>query len=133
MYFYVLEILYLTAITLVKLTLLVFYLRIFPRDFAKRWTRELLWATIVFNIVLGVTCIFLAVFLCSPVSYYWNQYDTAASGTCLPSTPIAWVNAALNVALDVWMILIPLREVWVLRLHWKKKIGVVLMFLMGTL
>lgn len=134
MYFYILEILYLTAISLVKMTLLVFYLTIFPSVSTGTWTRRLLWSSMGFNIVLATVCVFLAIFQCNPVSYIWEQYlDTEISGSCIASSPVAWVNASLNVALDVWMIIIPLKEVWNLRLHWKKKVGVIFMFLMGTL
>lgn len=134
MYFYILEALYLTAIALVKLTLLVFYLTIFPSVSTGVWTRRLLWGSIAFNVLLALVCVLLAIFQCNPVSFYWKQYvDTGLNGTCIASAPVAWVNASLNVALDVWMILIPLKEVWNLRMHWKKKIGVIVMFLTGTL
>ncbi|KAG6004165.1 hypothetical protein E4U21_001344 [Claviceps maximensis] len=133
MYFYVLEILYLVDISLVKLTLLTFYLTIFPSVSTGAWTRRLLWCCVAFNAMLAVGCVLVTTFQCRPVSYYWMQFvDEAAVGSCLPSAPTAWVNGSLNVAQDIWMILIPLFEVRQLRLHWKKKAGVVFMFLMGT-
>jgi hypothetical protein len=71
---------------------------------------------------------------CQPLSYFWRQYiDSIDSGKCYSATPAMWVNGSFNVALDVWMILIPLREIHRLTMHWKKKMGVVIMFLMGTL
>lgn len=134
MYFYVLEALYLSAISLVKLTLLVFYLTIFPSVSTGAWTRGMLWGSIAFNVVLAAACVFLAIFQCNPVSYYWKQFlHDDVTATCIASAPVAWANASLNVALDLWMIVIPLKEVWNLRLNFKKKAGVVIMFLMGTL
>ncbi|KAG5989432.1 hypothetical protein E4U43_004500 [Claviceps pusilla] len=133
MYFYVLEILYLLDISLVKLTLLAFYLTIFPSVSTGLWTRRLLWACVAFNAMLAVGCILVTVFQCKPVSHYWMQFvDENATGSCLPSAPTAFVNGSLNVAQDLWMILIPLFEVRHLRLHWTKKAGVVFMFLLGT-
>ncbi|GAB0138928.1 hypothetical protein EsDP_00007148 [Epichloe bromicola] len=133
MYFYVLEALYLSAISLVKLTLLVFYLTIFPSVSTGPWTRRMLWGSIAFNVVLAAACVFLAIFQCNPFSYYWKQFlHDDVTATCIASAPVAWVNASLNVALDLWMIVIPLKEVWSLRLNWKKKAGVITMFLMGT-
>ncbi|KAG5979045.1 hypothetical protein E4U55_005633 [Claviceps digitariae] len=133
MYFYALEILYLVDISLVKLTLLAFYLTIFPSVSTSPWTRRLLWGCVAFNSMLAVGCVLVTVFQCRPISFYWMQFvDEAAQGSCLPSAPTAWVNGSLNVAQDVWMILIPLFEVRHLRLHWKKKTGVIFMFLMGT-
>ena len=51
----------------------------------------------------------------------------------LNKNAIGWANAAISVALDLWMIAIPLWQIRSLNLHWKKKIGVVIMFLVGTL
>lgn len=59
--------------------------------------------------------------------------DNGIDGFCIPSAPLAYVNGSLNVALDLWMIMIPLYRVRTLQLHWKHKAGVVIMFLMGTL
>ncbi|KAG5942286.1 hypothetical protein E4U53_007280 [Claviceps sorghi] len=134
MYFYVLEVLYLVDISLVKMTLLAFYLSIFPSVSTSRWTRRLLWGSVGFNAMLAAACVLVTVFQCRPVSHYWTQFveDGAAGGRCVPAAPAAWVNGSLNVAQDIWMILIPLFEVRHLRLHWKKKMGVVLMFLLGT-
>ncbi|KAG5913066.1 hypothetical protein E4U42_001512 [Claviceps africana] len=135
MYFYVLEVLYLVDISLVKMTLLAFYLGIFPSVSTGRWTRRLLWGSVAINAMLAGGCVLVTVFQCRPVAHYWTQFvddGAAGGGWCIPATPTAWVNGSLNVALDMWMILIPLFEVRHLRLHWKKKTGVVIMFLLGT-
>lgn len=39
----------------------------------------------------------------------------------------------MSIALDVWMLAIPLWQLRGLKLHWKKKIGVAAMFIVGTL
>lgn len=41
-------------------------------------------------------------------------------------------RAAVSVALDVWMLAIPLSQLPGLKLHWKKKVSVGLMFFVGT-
>ncbi|KAJ3478520.1 hypothetical protein NLG97_g8559 [Lecanicillium saksenae] len=50
----------------------------------------------------------------------------------MPIEPLAFANGALSVALDLMMILIPLGEVVQMQMHWKKKAGVIFMFLLGT-
>jgi hypothetical protein len=128
-YFFIMAILYFTQVMLVKLCLLLFYLRIFP----SRGVRLLLWGTIIFTLLFGVIFVFVAIFQCSPISFFWTHWDGEHEGSCLNINAIAWANAAISIALDFWMLAIPLAQLRGLNLHWKKKIGVALMFVVGTL
>lgn len=133
MYFYVLEVLYTAAVALIKMTFLVFYFSIFTSTSSRRWTRPLLWLAVVFDVLLGIISVCVAAVQCIPVSHYWNRYkDESADGHCIPIEPLAWANGVLSVALDLLIILIPLAEVVKMQMHWKKKTGVILMFLLGT-
>ena len=129
-YFYIMEVLYVTDVALIKLSLSFFYLRIFPGQ----GIRRALWATVMLNAVCGVTFISIAIFQCAPISYYWTQHvDAVSPGHCIDVNAFGWVNAAVSILIDFWMIAIPLSQVKNLELHWKKKIGVTLMFMTGTL
>jgi hypothetical protein len=46
---------------------------------------------------------------------------------------LAWSNAAISIVLDGWMLALPISQLFGLQLHWKKKIGVAMMFVVGTL
>ncbi|KAK3298689.1 uncharacterized protein B0H64DRAFT_371144 [Chaetomium fimeti] len=127
-YFYIMAMLYFAQVMLVKLSMLLFYLRIFPSPTVRR----LLWGTVIFNILFGVIFFFVAIFQCAPISYFWNGWDGEHEGMCLNKNAIAWANAAISIALDFWMLAIPLAQLKALNLHWKKKIGVALMFVVGT-
>lgn len=128
-FLYVMEVLYLAELSLIKLSLSLFYLNIFPGATIRR----LLWGTAIFNILFGVTFVTTAIFQCTPVSYFWTQYEEHSSGRCININAFGWTNAAVSVAIDIWMIAIPLSQVGSLNLHWKKKVGVIIMFLTGTL
>jgi hypothetical protein len=128
-YFHSMAILYFIQVMLIKLCLLLFYLRIFPAQ----GVRRLLWGTVVFDLIFGIVYLFLAIFQCSPISYFWQGWDNEHEGSCLDKSAIAWSNAAISIALDIWMLAIPLAQLKALNLHWKKKIGVGLMFCVGTL
>ncbi|KAK4144971.1 CFEM domain-containing protein [Dichotomopilus funicola] len=128
LYFYLMAIFYFIQVALVKLCLLFFYLRIFP----SQGVRRLLWGTMVFTVLFGVFFTILTIFECTPMSYFWNQWDGEHEGMCLNVSAIAWSNAAISIALDVWMLAIPLGQIRSLNLHWKKKIGVAMMFIVGT-
>ncbi|KAK2044521.1 CFEM domain-containing protein [Colletotrichum somersetense] len=128
-WFYIMEVLYFAQVTLLKMSLLFFYMRIFSHNAPMR---KLIWGTIAFNAVFGTTFIFLAVFQCAPVSFYWTKWDQEHLGTCLDINGIAWANAGLSIILDFWMLGLPLSQIKTLNLHWKKKISVALMFFVGT-
>ncbi|TLD11905.1 hypothetical protein PspLS_11259 [Pyricularia sp. CBS 133598] len=128
-YFYATEIMYFAEVTLLKMSLLWFYLRIFP----SRGVRLALWATIAFNIAYGLAFFLVGVLQCQPISYFWTKWDGEHQGTCVDINAVAWSNAGISIALDIWMLAVPLSQLQALRLNWKKKVGVALMFCVGTL
>ncbi len=129
-YFYTMEVLYLAEIAFIKLSLSIFYLYIFPGE----WTRRLLWATVVFNTASGIAFVVAGIVQCMPIAFFWYRYtDPSAAGHCIDINTFGWSHAAVSIAVDVWLIAIPLSQLRKLQLHWKKKIGVTLMFLLGTL
>jgi len=127
-YFYIMAWLYFTQLMLLKLTLLFFYIRVFP----SKGVQRLLWGTIVFTILWGVAFIIVAIFQCQPIQYFWTKWDGMHEGTCLEINAITASNAAISIALDFWILGVPLWQLWGLKLHWKKKVGVALMFCVGT-
>ena len=127
-YLYALEVLYFLQIALIKLTLLFFFLRIFPT----RLTRRLLWATVAFNGLYGLSFVITAIFQCRPISFYWTSWDKERPGNCVNINALAWSNAIISIILDIWMLVLPLYEIFHLQLSWRKKISVAIMFFVGT-
>ncbi|KAI8676178.1 CFEM domain-containing protein [Fusarium sp. Ph1] len=127
-FFHVMAILYFAQVTLLKLSLLFFYLRIFPTV----GVRRTLWATVIFNSLFGLAFVFTAVFQCQPISYFWKKWDGEHEGHCADLNAITWSNAGISIALDFWMLAVPLSQLKALNLDWKKKIGVGMMFCVGT-
>ncbi|KAB5515327.1 hypothetical protein GE09DRAFT_1179506 [Coniochaeta sp. 2T2.1] len=143
-FFYILGVLYLPMVSLLKMSLLFFYLRIFFLGLAQ----TLLWGTIIFNAIYGIIFTFIGVFQCTPISYTWTKWDGEHEGTwyvkltyilfmssnifSLNINAIGWANASISIALDLWMLAIPLWCLRSLKLHWKKKIGVAAMFIVGS-
>ncbi|KAL6354950.1 hypothetical protein LRP88_12308 [Fusarium phalaenopsidis] len=99
-FFWLLEVFYFAQVSLLKMSLLFFYLRIFPGP-----AQKLLWGTVIFNAIYG--------------------YSANVNA-------IGWANAAISISLDIWMLAIPMWYLRNLKLHWKKKIGVAAMFIVGT-
>ncbi|GJN86936.1 hypothetical protein PLIIFM63780_010518 [Purpureocillium lilacinum] len=125
---YVNEILYFTQVFTVKLSILAFYLRLFPGTIVRR----LIWGTIVMTGSFIIIYDLMVIFQCKPVSHYWLGWDGESKGSCLSINALVWANAASSITLDVWMLALPLAQLRALQLHWKKKIGVALMFSVGV-
>lgn len=127
-YFFVMTALYFTQIALLKLCLLLFYIRVFP----SQGVRRLLWATVIFVVAWGITFVVAGIFQCTPVRYFWIKWDGLQEGHCVDINAVTVTHAAISIALDIWILGIPLWQLRGLRMHWKKKVGVALMFCVGT-
>lgn len=131
-YFYAAQILYVTIIAILKLSLCFFYLNVFPC----RITHRILWATVVFHVLGGIAFVVGIVFECLPISNQWTRYDLSATtpqeAKCMNINALGWANAILNVASDLWLLLVPIYHLKQLDLHWKKKVGVTVMFGTGA-
>jgi hypothetical protein len=127
--FYIMEILYFAQVSLVKLSILLFYLRIFPGT----GVRRPIWLTIGFDAMFGTILFFLAIFQCRPISFYWKRWDGEHPGKCFNVNAMAFANAGISIVLDFWMLGLALSQILYLNLHWKKKLAVAVMFSVGTL
>jgi hypothetical protein len=127
--FYGMEILYFAQLALLKLSLLFFYLRIFPG----KGFRKLVWGSITFDVTYGLLFVFIGLFQCKPISYYWKSWDGEHQGKCLNVNSLGWANAGISIILDGWMLALPMSQIIHLKMHWKKKVGVAMMFIVGTL
>lgn len=126
--FYVQASLYFAELTLLKLSLIFFYIRVFPTKGAQR----LLWGTVIFTCLWGIAFVIVAIFQCQPIDYFWSKWDGLHEGKCLNINAITVCNASISIALDIWSLGIPLWQLWGLKMHWKKKVGVAMMFCIGT-
>jgi hypothetical protein len=124
---YICELLYILTIGFVKLSLLFFYLRIFP----KRSLRIICWATILFCILSSSAFILVTIFQCAPIQFVWDK--NIKGGKCLNYNAVAWSNAAINILLDLIIIVLPIRETLSLQLNLKQKVRLVVMFCVGGL
>ncbi|KAH7146182.1 hypothetical protein EDB81DRAFT_934068 [Dactylonectria macrodidyma] len=125
--FYISEVFYFSEVMFLKLAMLFFYLRVFQT----RTVRRVLWWTVLVTSLFGTTFIFLTIFQCTPINYFWVSWNRHHNGSCVNLNALGWSNASLSIALDFWMLGIPLSQLKSLNLNWKKKIGVAVMFCVG--
>ncbi|KAH8882372.1 hypothetical protein GQ53DRAFT_812093 [Thozetella sp. PMI_491] len=93
---------------LVKLSYLALYLRIMTN----RAHRIMTYATAGLVVTLGVSYIFVSIFMCTPIEKGWNPQ---LEGTCVDSAGYLISNAAFNMTSDVIIFLLPLPTLWSLQ------------------
>jgi hypothetical protein len=127
--FYVTELLYLTSCGLTKISVLLFYLRIFP----DRGLRRLIWGTIVLCILYIVIFVIVTALQCIPVHIAWEKWDGEHRGQCMSLNALGWTSASINILLDLIVMVLPVKELKNLRISRRRKFGVMLMFAGGFL
>jgi hypothetical protein len=127
--FYFTELLYLAAVGLTKISILLFYLRIFPD-----WKlRRAIYAMIGTCALYSVVFVTVTALQCIPVSMAWKKWDGEHHGKCLDLNADGWASASLNIILDLIVIALPMKQLTGLNMGWQRKLGVIVMFLGGGL
>lgn len=123
------ELTYLCVLSLTKISILFFYLRIFPhRDF-----KCVVWALISANICYLLAFELSAIFQCSPVSAAWRRWDGEHPSKCNDINLLGWLSAICNIVLDLCILILPMPELHKLSMSPKKKFNIILMFSVGFL
>lgn len=103
--FYIIdECLYLTILSLTKLSLLLFLKRIFP---AKKFQMAV-WFMVIFVTAWGILIVILTIFQCDPVSYAWTRWSETGLGSCRDINAQTYATAAINIVQDIGILLLPL-------------------------
>ncbi|GAM88122.1 hypothetical protein ANO11243_061530 [Dothideomycetidae sp. 11243] len=119
-------ILYSAAICFAKLTILVFYARIFVTKFQRFAT----FAIMGFVIATAVADIIATGFQCVPLERFWNR---KIPGHCFNYNMFYRYGSLPNPISDILMLVLPLPVVWGLRSSVKVKVGLTFTFLTGSL
>ncbi|KAI4689206.1 uncharacterized protein J4E88_002555 [Alternaria novae-zelandiae] len=125
--FYYTELLYLASIALTKIAVLLFYLRIFPHQ----GLRRVIHVTIVICIMYIIAFVTATALQCLPIRIAWEHWDGEHHGKCINLNADAWASAAVNILLDLVVIVIPMRELSKLAMTRRRKFGIMCMFLGG--
>ncbi|KAJ8118050.1 hypothetical protein OPT61_g890 [Boeremia exigua] len=127
--FYVCQMLYVAVQIFSKVAILALYSRLFPESIA--WFRWSVRGMVTFMYVHGLVFFFLVVFQCLPIASIWDK--TITNGKCLPiSAVIGFTGAALSIAEDIIILVLPLPVVSKLQMSTKKKVGVILLISVGS-
>ncbi|KAI0163509.1 hypothetical protein BJ166DRAFT_295339 [Pestalotiopsis sp. NC0098] len=122
------EVFYIISSSLVKLSLLAFYRRIFPTPRVK------LGCQIIGGLTIGwaISCQIVNLLQCIPLKAFWEVALRADSGTkCLDPILFFLSNSAVNVVIDFATLILPIQEILKLHTSKSKKWGIAGVFLLG--
>jgi len=117
------------AIALTKISILLFYLRIFPDRSFRLWA----YITLAFCVLYMLAIVPAVIAQCIPISLAWERWDGPHDGKCINLNAMGWSAAAVNIVLDAVVIVLPLHEMTKLKMSRRRKAGILLMFLGGAL
>jgi len=114
------------ALTFTKVSILVQYLRIFP----VRRFQKVCYGVLLFVVVFGIWTIFGNIFMCTPIKSFWKQ--SMQSVNCMDRQIVWFTNAAVNIAQDIVILLLPMPLIQTLQVSRGQKRGLVIMFGLGA-
>ncbi|KAK2589865.1 hypothetical protein QQS21_012456 [Conoideocrella luteorostrata] len=120
------ELSYTIVATLIKISILYSYKRIFGRN---KWTKIHIYVLLGLSWAWGVAMFFTIIFQCTPVEKAWKPQ---LEGHCIPVVPFLWGNSISNFIIDRMILFVPVVPVLKLQLPNGQKILVVLSFLIGS-
>lgn len=123
---YAYNILNVTCYPIIKISILLLYLRIFATGRFQKIT----WCCIAFVAMVGISNALVAIFACRPIRGF---YDKSVKAFCIDSVSFYWANATLNVVTDAIVLLLPMPVIWRLQMPLRRKIGLSLLFILGGL
>jgi hypothetical protein len=129
--FYIEQYIYQLVIVATKISIVLLYLRIFPKEVSRRF-QYTSWA-----VIAGLLAYLAGFFIyfsveCRPISYFWHQWDGEHEGTCPDTESAIYVNSAFNIFFDLIVFFLPVPRLMSLQIKdTRRKVGVVLTFLVG--
>ncbi|KAK0662726.1 hypothetical protein DIS24_g1671 [Lasiodiplodia hormozganensis] len=125
-YFYVSVIFYNGAVGLVKISILLQYLRIFAIKKMQLACRIVL----VLNSLFTLETVIISVFDCTPIPFFWDK--SIKGGHCVNFGAMWFSHASTNIVFDIVLVILPMPVIKSLNLPKKQKIALMGIFALGT-
>ncbi|KAI1760613.1 hypothetical protein GGR53DRAFT_522968 [Hypoxylon sp. FL1150] len=83
------------------------------------------------NVLMYIIAIMIDATSCHPRAYWWDQ--TIEGGYCINTIKLPIVTGTINALIDLFILLLPQRIIWKLHMSREKRIGVSVVFAVGTI
>lgn len=125
------QIIYGPAMALVKVAILLQYIYLLaPTRSINPFLSIGSYAMIVVSVMFHVASTCAAIWACSPREKIWNDL---IDGKCLDNNMLILVTCIFNIVSDVIILILPAHTVWGLRIDFKKKLEICMLFATGLL
>lgn len=116
------------ALAFAKISILVFYLRVFE----KPSFGILVYLTAGFVGCYATAGVVVVVFSCNPVAASWDLNLAALPTTVCVNRPAAYLaQAAFNISSEIFVVLLPLYEIWKLQMRLRQRLTLMAIFGVG--
>ena len=137
-YFFANMLIYTASRFLIRASIILFYIRVFPCGPDKRLgclmrLGCILKFTFYVNFVYNLSFFLAVLFQCTPVHHFWDHWEGLGNGHCGNVNILVWVAAVTGIFFDMWLLALPFPQLLALNLHWKKKVMGGVMFSMGAI
>ncbi|KAI1773262.1 hypothetical protein F4818DRAFT_122196 [Hypoxylon cercidicola] len=119
---------YAGSVSFTKLSILLFYRRIFQRG--TQWFHIRLAIASFLCIAYPITIWLVMAFVCKPVSQFWTQF-LGTEGKCIDINTAFMVLTVVNMVNDIVVLMVPIPEILQLQMSSQKKMAVCGVMLLG--
>ena len=130
---WLLEFFFIIGIGCTKISILFVYRRISSGS-SSRWFIQLVWAAITFTAAYILALTLYLLLICRPTESYWKSYSPTYTKhfTCGDERFPVLFSVVLNVVSDIYATVLPMILVRNLRISKKQRIGLTILFSIGT-
>ncbi|KAA8568755.1 hypothetical protein EYC84_007749 [Monilinia fructicola] len=122
------ELIWACAMGLIKISILLLYIRIFG---SMRYFRITAYNFGAFTVAWAIMVLFVCAFQCLPVAYQWDK--SIEGGRCINSWLFFTVGSSFDVLVDLALLILPLPAIWNLQLSILQKLSLIAIFCLGSL
>jgi hypothetical protein len=120
------EFLHPAAVAFPKLVVVILYLRVFTN----KTERGIAWALFAVIIATFISFFVATCAQCTPFTYLWDK--SIPGGRCFDTVAFAYSSSVPNIVTDLVVVFLPIRTVLELKVSTARKIGLMLIFLTGS-
>ncbi|KAI5867648.1 hypothetical protein GGS23DRAFT_592944 [Durotheca rogersii] len=116
------------GLALAKASALLFFSRVFPAYTTPRWFSVMIKVTHLLNVAWFIGIVLGTFFMCDPPAKNWNP---VLPGTCGTMSNLYIGSAVPSVAIDLFILILPVPLVWTLQVSRVKKFSITAVFILG--
>lgn len=120
------EIIYYFAVNAIKISILFFYLRIAAAKKFEHLCKGTIYLLVIFCGVCQIVCLTQ----CIPLHKMWD-FTGLVQGRCINTTAFFYTTSSLHIALDIWIIVLPVSTLLKVQRPRREKLALIVIFSLG--